>query len=238
MKRYSSRLDASCRVQVLSVLLLLVLVGGCTKTGTNHAASRSRFAAPAPPPESGTDWKAVTAALGGGAKSGGTKIASVAKRGAGSMMAMATGRGAAEADVLKGSFVNQSPMSQGSGGFAWPSNGKISRGFNVCTRHHGIDILAPTGTPVYAARAGRVICTGDKLSGYGKVVILEHNPDLASVYGHNSKVVVREGDHVQAGQKIAEVGETGRATAPHCHFEIRCSGKAVDPAPFLPCPTI
>ena len=124
------------------------------------------------------------------------------------------------------------PGQVSSSGFCWPAYGTVSRGFKI--GHKGLDVLAPTGTPVYAAKAGTVIYAGTKLSGFGKVVIIDHGNKVATIYGHNSSMLVQEGQCVRQGQQIACVGQTGRATAPHCHFEIRNDGTPMDPRPLLP----
>jgi lipoprotein NlpD len=100
--------------------------------------------------------------------------------------------------------------------------------------HEGIDLAAPKGTPVFAAREGVVLYASDKLSGYGKMVVLQHEGDLLTAYAHNSSLVVREGDRVRAGQMIARVGQTGRASAPHLHFEVRRGQIPQNPLRFLP----
>lgn len=119
-------------------------------------------------------------------------------------------------------------------GFCWPVAGKVSRPFCEKTNHRGIDILAPEGTPIHAAKDGTVIYSGDKLAGYGNLIIIDHGGGVASVYGHNRCNLVRLNQKVRRGQVIAEVGQTGRATAPHVHFEVREGSKAVDPRKFLP----
>lgn len=119
-------------------------------------------------------------------------------------------------------------------GYCWPTIGKVSRGFNPSTNHRGIDICAPVGTPVRAARAGMVIYTGDKFSGYGNVVIIDHGSDVATVYGHNQRNLVRMGQRVNRGDVIAVVGQTGNATTPHVHFEVRHASQPIDPRPLLP----
>jgi lipoprotein NlpD len=100
--------------------------------------------------------------------------------------------------------------------------------------HEGIDMAAPTGTPVYAAAPGTVIYSGDQVRGYGNMVVLKHADGLVTVYAHNSRLLVRTGAEVSVGQEIARVGDTGRSTAPHLHFEVRKRDVAVDPIPFLP----
>ncbi|SCY48463.1 murein hydrolase activator EnvC family protein [Alkaliphilus peptidifermentans] len=98
--------------------------------------------------------------------------------------------------------------------------------------HSGIDIPAPTGTEIIAAGMGTVIFAGD-LGGYGKTVIIDHGGDVTTLYAHNSKLDVSEGDEVNGGQKIAEAGSTGLSTGPHLHFEVREDGKYVDPTSYV-----
>jgi lipoprotein NlpD len=100
--------------------------------------------------------------------------------------------------------------------------------------HEGIDMAAPTGTPVLAASAGEVIYAGDQVRGYGNMVVLKHAGDLVTVYAHNSLLLVHTGDRVAVGQEIARVGDTGRSTAPHLHFEVRRGEIPQDPIPLLP----
>ncbi len=100
--------------------------------------------------------------------------------------------------------------------------------------HEGIDIAAPTGTPVRAARAGKVLYAQNGIRGYGKLVILRHSPNFATVYAHLSRIGVRAGDFVERGKVIGKVGMTGRATSPHLHFEIRHRRASVDPLIYLP----
>lgn len=118
-------------------------------------------------------------------------------------------------------------------GMEWPLTGSISRGFDS-GRHRGMDICAEPGTPIVAARSGKVLYAGDKLSGFGNMVIIDHGGDLASIYAHNRRNLVRSGQRVNEGQLIAEVGQTGNATTPHCHFELRRHAKPIDPRPLLP----
>jgi lipoprotein NlpD len=100
--------------------------------------------------------------------------------------------------------------------------------------HDGIDMAAPTGTPVYAAAGGTVIYSGDQVRGYGNMVVLQHSDGLVTVYAHNSLLLVHNGDGVVVGQEIARVGDTGRSTAPHLHFEVRRGENPQDPMQFLP----
>lgn len=96
--------------------------------------------------------------------------------------------------------------------------------------HTGVDFPAPTGTPVLAARAGVVTVTR-WLDGYGNTVALKHELGASTVYAHLSAILVKPGEYVAAGQRIARVGATGIATGPHLHFELRVRGAAVDPVP-------
>ncbi len=99
--------------------------------------------------------------------------------------------------------------------------------------HEGIDLGARQGTPIRAAEAGKVIHAG-RLGAYGKVVILKHAGDFRTVYAHAKRLYVRKGQFVERGQKIAEVGMTGRTTGPHLHFEIRRRDVPKDPLLYLP----
>jgi len=97
----------------------------------------------------------------------------------------------------------------------------------------GIDIAGTAGTPVVASAAGKVVYAGTGLRGYGKLVIIKHNDAYLSAYAHNRDIVVKEGDSVARGQKIAEMGNTD-ADQVKLHFEIRRLGKPMDPARYLP----
>ncbi|WP_422486184.1 murein hydrolase activator EnvC family protein [Gudongella sp. DL1XJH-153] len=104
--------------------------------------------------------------------------------------------------------------------------------FKVKKLHTGVDIPAPTGTPITAAAAGTVIYS-DWLGGYGKVVMLDHGGGIVTLYAHNSSVVVSEGQTVARGATVAKAGSTGNSTGPHLHFEVRKNGSYVDPIPWL-----
>ncbi|MDR7401909.1 MAG: peptidoglycan DD-metalloendopeptidase family protein [Armatimonadota bacterium] len=119
-------------------------------------------------------------------------------------------------------------------GFLWPARGSLRSRFGWrWQRHHdGIDIAAPYGTPIYAAKAGRVVFAG-WYYGYGRTVILDHGNGVTTLYGHASRLLVRVGDQVDAGQPIALVGSTGYSTGPHLHFEIRVRGRPLDPLKYL-----
>ena len=100
------------------------------------------------------------------------------------------------------------------------------------TRHAGVDLAGAEGAPIRAASAGVVRRAGE-LGGYGQAVEIDHGDGVTTLYGHASELLVAEGDRVEAGQTIARVGHTGRATGPHLHFEVRQGGRAVDPSRAL-----
>jgi len=102
--------------------------------------------------------------------------------------------------------------------------------------HRGIDLRASYGSPVYAAAAGRVISAGYHRS-YGRMIIIDHGNGLESHYAHNSKVNVKEGQQIEKGQFIANIGMTGRTTGPHLHFEVWLHGRPVNPLKFLVIPS-
>jgi lipoprotein NlpD len=117
--------------------------------------------------------------------------------------------------------------------WAWPTQGKVSAGFNETGGSKGVDILGTQGQPVLAAAPGKVVYSGSGLRGYGKLVIIKHNKTYLSAYAHNSQILVKEGQDIAKGQKIAEMGNTDTDKA-KLHFEIRKLGKPVDPAKYLP----
>ena len=98
--------------------------------------------------------------------------------------------------------------------------------------HGGLDFPAPVGAPILAAAAG-VVVVASRHPGYGNQVDIDHGNGLVTRYAHASKLVVAQGEIVRQGQKIAEVGSTGRSTGPHLHFEVRVDGVARDPLPWL-----
>ncbi|MPS48675.1 peptidoglycan DD-metalloendopeptidase family protein [Methylobacillus sp.] len=117
--------------------------------------------------------------------------------------------------------------------WAWPTNGKVIAGFNDSASTKGLDIGGTMGQPVHAAAPGKVIYSGSDLRGYGKLVIIKHNNTFLSVYAHNSNILVKEGQQVTRGQKIAEMGDSDTDKV-KLHFEIRRQGKSVDPSKYLP----
>lgn len=141
----------------------------------------------------------------------------------------------------------EAPMSEDVGGdrapssvesqahFSWPLTGYVSSGFGRRhgRDHEGIDIPAQRGTPVKASRSGHVIYAGNRIKGYGSLVIIRHADKYSTVYAHLSKIRVKRGQFVSRGQRIGDVGRTGRATSPHLHFEIRRLQTAVNPLLYL-----
>src|SRR5713226_1378114 len=114
----------------------------------------------------------------------------------------------------------------------WPATGRVLAGFSEAS-NKGVDILGKIGDPVFASASGRVVYSGVGLRGYGKLVIIKHNQTYLSAYAHNSNLLVKEGQNVVRGKKIAEIGNTDSSQA-KLHFEIRRLGKPVDPLKFLP----
>lgn len=119
----------------------------------------------------------------------------------------------------------------GSISWRWPHPGSVARGFNE--RGEGIDISGNVGDPVLAAGSGDVVYSGRGVQGTGNLIIIRHSDRLLSAYAHNSAMLVAEGQHIEAGQQIAEVGVNNSGT-PMLHFEIRRDGQSVDPMQYLP----
>ena len=119
-------------------------------------------------------------------------------------------------------------------------NARLSSGYGMRTHpvlgrrkgHKGVDLAAPTGTPVYATADG-TISRANWFSSYGKFISIEHGADMQTRYAHLSQIVVNAGDTVKKGELIGYVGSTGRSTGPHLHYEVRIAGQDVDPAPYM-----
>ncbi len=123
----------------------------------------------------------------------------------------------------------------------WPTNEvRITSRFGSRNGdyHDGIDLRASTGTKVYAASDGKVIYSGSKISGYGKMVVVRHAGKLSTIYAHNSKLYTKAGQKVRRGQLIALSGNTGRSSGPHVHFEVREGVTAINPSLLLPSPAV
>jgi murein DD-endopeptidase MepM/ murein hydrolase activator NlpD len=118
----------------------------------------------------------------------------------------------------------------------WPAQGGLSSGFGMRggRLHAGIDISGERGTPIVAAADGTVLFSGWGPSGYGHTVMLSHDHGLITLYAHNERNVVRQGARVQRGQIIAFMGDSGRASGTHLHFEVHQGGRLTDPLHWLP----
>ncbi|HSG76383.1 MAG TPA: peptidoglycan DD-metalloendopeptidase family protein [Burkholderiales bacterium] len=116
--------------------------------------------------------------------------------------------------------------------FIWPARGGLLAKFSEPSSK-GVDIGGKPGDPVLAAAAGQVLYTGTGIRGFGKLIVIRHDNGFSSVYAHNREILVKEGQNVARGQRIAEMGDSD-ADRPKLHFEIRKSGKPVDPLRYLP----
>jgi murein DD-endopeptidase MepM/ murein hydrolase activator NlpD len=133
------------------------------------------------------------------------------------------------------------PSQGGTGRFIWPVTGPITSYagwrthpvFGTTRYHSGIDIAVDSGTAVHACDSGTVVYSG-WMGGYGYAVMINHGNGLVSIYGHNSRLLVSEGQGVSKGDVIARSGSTGWSTGPHVHFEVRLHGEVVDPLNYLP----
>lgn len=134
------------------------------------------------------------------------------------------------AQVRRALLPQNTPLAEGFVGSGYgtrtdPFNGQLAM-------HAGVDFAAPIGTPIFAA-AGGVVIAAELHPVYGNAVTIDHGNDLSTLYAHASKLLVKVGDLVKRGQKVAEVGTTGRSTGPHLHFEVHVKGQAQNPAKFL-----
>jgi murein DD-endopeptidase MepM/ murein hydrolase activator NlpD len=121
------------------------------------------------------------------------------------------------------------------GRFLWPIRGKVTREFGIrgTAKHDGIDISARRGTPIKASDSGRVLYSGNEISGYGNIIIIKHEGGFISIYAHNDVNEVAEDMRVKRGQIIGRVGSTGRGSDPHLHFEIRKNNRPINPRLLL-----
>ncbi len=131
---------------------------------------------------------------------------------------------------------NETEAIMSSGEFAWPvpASKRVSSPFGSrWGKHHdGIDISAREGTSIVAAADGVVVYSGSQIGGYGNITVLAHRDGFFTVYAHASKNYTSKGERVHRGQVIAKVGQTGRSTGPHLHFEIRHDSKPINPKSF------
>jgi lipoprotein NlpD len=142
----------------------------------------------------------------------------------------------AKAEVDSGSDAeNDAPDENEEAAIEWgmPAKGKLIGQFSESANRKGIDIAGKLGQPVLASAAGKVVYSGSGLRGYGKLIIIKHNKTYLSAYAHNDRIIVKEGQSVTRGQKIAEMGNTD-SNRVELHFEVRRLGKPVDPAKYLP----
>ena len=116
--------------------------------------------------------------------------------------------------------------------WAWPSNGPLLQGFDAA-KNKGADIAGKAGDPILAAADGSVVYAGSALRGYGNLVIVKHNSSFVTAYAHNQTILVKDGQSVKRGQKIAEMGQS-EADRVKLHFEIRKNSNPVDPMQYLP----
>ncbi len=114
-----------------------------------------------------------------------------------------------------------------------PTSGKVIADYSESANRKGVDIVGKRGQAIVASASGKVVYSGSGLRGYGKLIIIKHNKTFLSAYAHNDQIMVKEGQNVSKGQKIAEMGNSD-ADQVKLHFEIRKLGKPVDPAKFLP----
>jgi len=131
-------------------------------------------------------------------------------------------------------YAEPSDITPSSAGFTWPTSGQITSGFGPRwgRMHQGLDVAAPTGRPITAAKSGKVIVAGWS-GGYGNLVVIDHGGGLSTAYAHQSRIAVKVGDPVTQGGLIGYIGSTGHSTGPHLHFEVRVNGAARDPLPYL-----
>ncbi|MFI3249556.1 MAG: M23 family metallopeptidase [Eubacteriales bacterium] len=141
-------------------------------------------------------------------------------------------------ETIRGVGTLERPVTASYGSFVWPARGTITSYFGGRTLygrydfHSGLDIAAPTGTPIYAADGGTVTFSGWK-TGYGNIVIITHDNGTQTYYAHNSSNAVSSGQKVYRGQYIAAMGSTGNSTGSHLHFEVRIGGQSVNPLGYL-----
>ena len=131
-------------------------------------------------------------------------------------------------------YAEPSDITPSSAGFTWPTSGQITSGFGPRwgRMHQGLDVGAPTGRPITAAKSGKVIVAGWS-GGYGNLVVIDQGGGLSTAYAHQSRIAVKVGDPVTQGGLIGYIGSTGHSTGPHLHFEVRVNGAARDPLPYL-----
>ena len=137
----------------------------------------------------------------------------------------------------KATYTKPTPVKKRKSTFLWPVKGTVISNFGTIGKgrnNDGINIKAPLGTAVKAADAGTIAYAGNELKGFGNLILLKHNDGWITAYAHNDKILVKKGQKVRKGEKIATVGSTGGVSTPQLHFEIRAGKKAVNPRSYLP----
>jgi len=163
---------------------------------------------------------------------GGSAPVTAATASGGARSSSRGGTAAAPAPRSAPTDVSPAPAPATSISLIWPVNGTVIRRFDG-SNSKGIDIAASAGTPVVAAAAGSVVYAGNGLRGYGNLLILKHNADYLTAYAHNRVLLVKEGQSVTQGEKIAEMGDTDTDRV-MLHFELRYQGRSIDPSRALP----
>lgn len=137
----------------------------------------------------------------------------------------------------KATYTKPTPVKKRKSKFLWPVKGPVISNFGTIGKgrnNDGINIKAPLGSTVKAADAGTVAYAGNELKGFGNLILIKHNDGWITAYAHNDKILVKKGQKVRKGEKIATVGSTGGVSTPQLHFEIRAGKKAVNPRSYLP----
>jgi len=139
------------------------------------------------------------------------------------------------AEVRFPKMARRDPVMRSGKRFIWPAKGTISSGFGRRhgRMHEGVDITADGGNKIIAAGSGVVEFSG-KMRGYGNVVVINHGRGVKTLYAHNARNFVRQGQRVRQGQKVAKLGNTGHSTGPHLHFEVKINDKPKNPLGYLP----
>ncbi|MFM7484012.1 MAG: peptidoglycan DD-metalloendopeptidase family protein [Burkholderiaceae bacterium] len=195
------------------------------------------------PTDTGMEMRALDTATNGNSSTGANAASANPVRGSGGVKNGPLGRKVAYSDQAwsdmqrgepaKSLTDNRKPLDSpppAAGRFMWPTEGKVIRSFDASRK--GIDIAGQPGQPIVSVGEGTVLYANN-MRGFGNLVIIDHRDGLVSAYGHNKSILVKEGQAVTKGQRIADMGDTD-AESVRLHFEIRQLGKAVDPMGFLP----
>ncbi|MDZ7789347.1 MAG: peptidoglycan DD-metalloendopeptidase family protein [Xanthomonadales bacterium] len=186
-----------------------------------------RLSAPPAPPSRPDESEQATQTPPPGSRSSSTSESSP------SAPSESSGSSQSRADTPNGASASGNTRSVGGVAWQWPTEGRLARSFDPADTRKGIGVAGSPGQDVVAAAAGRVVYSGTALIGYGELIIVKHSDKLLSAYGHNRRRLVGEGDQVQRGQKIAEMGRNDRREE-MLHFEIRLDGDPVNPLDYLP----